>query len=191
MPKKKQFVERMAVMGEIFDKELTQALMNIYWEVVKNYDDQEVNAMFEHLLATCRFFPKPADMINALCGSVEDRAQDAWIMVDNAIRQIGTYRSIIFEDPIIAKTIETMGGWEAFGEILEKDWHWHQKEFVKIYKAMNRRKEIGPGKVVGYIERENAGKLMDEFTPEPVNVAKKNIKRLEIPLRILDKEGDS
>lgn len=43
---------------------------------------------------------------------IEDRAALAWDRVLEAIRNVGAYRSVNFDDPAINATIRTLGGWQ-------------------------------------------------------------------------------
>lgn len=58
------------------------------------------------------FMPKPADIVRQLDGMGDQRAWMAWSKVDKAIRSVGSYQSVVFDDHIIMRVVQDMGGWD-------------------------------------------------------------------------------
>ena len=139
MENKKRFSSMMASLTEIFDKEITRGLSEIYWQTLKPFSDKECEKAFSAIISTCKFFPKPAEFIEILKGSQQESATIAWLKVDKAVRRIGVEASVQFNDPVIHSTIEAMGGWEKLGDALERDWKWVRKEFESLYPIMSRK----------------------------------------------------
>jgi hypothetical protein len=82
--------------------------------VLKNYSLAAIKAAiysYIHHESDGRFMPKPADIIRHLCNDKKQRALDAWSQVESAIRHIGRYSSVAFEDHVIHVVIQKMGGW--------------------------------------------------------------------------------
>jgi len=86
-------------------------------------------------------FPTPA-AVRKFAGdgeaSIDDRALVAWASVRRAIRSVGAYESVDFDDRIINATIRNLGGWEVLCEITAADATWREKEFIAAYKAIIR-----------------------------------------------------
>jgi hypothetical protein len=85
--------------------------------------------------------PKIADVSKMLGGTSNDRAQTAWAKVDKAVRHVGTYRSVVFDDPIIHRVITEMGGWISIGTKTDNEWPFVAKEFETRYRGYSMRGE--------------------------------------------------
>jgi len=83
--------------------------------------------------------PKVADVIKMLQGSTQDSALTAWAKVDKAVRSIGTQMSVAFDDPLIHKVIQDMGGWLGLGQRQEAEWPFVAKEFETRYRGFKAR----------------------------------------------------
>ena len=136
---KKEFAQFMAGMFAVYNKEVSQMLLRIWFESLRQYDLKAVkDALARHLLNpdSGQFLPKPADVVRLIGGTTIDTALEAWSAVDNAVRTVGTYRSVAFADPIIHKVIQDMGGWVAFGNKKEDEWPFVAKEFQTRYRGI-------------------------------------------------------
>jgi hypothetical protein len=117
MKDKKKFKAMMMSIGEIFDKEISQTLLEVYWRVFEPFSDVEASRALNQAISTCKFFPKPADLIDILTIKPADKAALAWVEVEKAVRHIGNYQSVKFvDDPVIHSCLEAMGGWHRVGE---------------------------------------------------------------------------
>jgi len=124
--------------GELYNKTLSTAVIGIYWNALKNYDLGEVQRAFSSHAADTdngQFMPKPADLIRHIQGSKEGRALQAWSKVEKAIRTIGHYDSVVFDDPFIHQIIDEMGGWCKVCGTSEDEMPFKSKEFEKRYRA--------------------------------------------------------
>ena len=176
MKNKKSFIKYMATLAVIFDKELTDALAEVYWQVLEPFSDEDCDKAFQKVMATSRFWPKPADFLEVLQGTEEEKAVNAWIEVDRAMKRIGTYSSVTFKDHVIHSVIETMGGWISLGETCSSEWKWKQKEFERLYTFMEKRADH-PGHLPGLIEIDNQAR---GFSIEPpVRIGFEERKQLE------------
>lgn len=156
---KQRFLSCLLGAAEIIGKDLSKQAMKLYWEILKKYSIEEVEqAFFSHASNpdVGQFMPKPADIIKAIDGSGESRSMTAWTKVDKALRTIGTYETVVFDDPIIHKVISDMGGWVGFGEILENEYPFKANEFNKRYLGYANRQNIKhPKKLIGLFEITN------------------------------------
>lgn len=71
---------------------------------------------------TGQYPPKPADIVRLLQGSSQSASGEAWAKVDYAIRCVGNYRSVVFDDPKIHAAIERLGGWQKIALTDEKEY---------------------------------------------------------------------
>jgi hypothetical protein len=135
------FMEMLDATAEQYGKTLSDGLKELYWKGLINYDLAAVQNAFGRHIAnpdTGMFMPKIADIVKMLQGSSQDSAYAAWTKVDKAVRQIGTYSTVIFDDPLIHRVISDMGGWIALGSKKETDWPFLAKEFETRYRGMKQ-----------------------------------------------------
>ena len=147
---------------EACGKTITPMAVQLAFSLLRDYALEDVaRAVFQHLRNpdTGQFAPKPADVIRMLQGSSEDRSMQAWSKVDRAVRTVGPYRSVAFDDPLIHRVIAEMGGWIAFGGKSENDWPFVANEFRNRYRGYAARGVTPdyPPYLVGIAEMENRG----------------------------------
>ncbi|MDD5414634.1 MAG: DUF6475 domain-containing protein [Smithellaceae bacterium] len=151
----------MTVLCELYDKTPSPLLIGIYWKALEPFTDEQCETAFNSIICSSRFFPKPADFIEFLQGTNQDKATQAWIKTVNAIRKYGNYTSVKFDDPVIHAVIEFMGGWANTGEWHDDNLRWKEKEFLQLYKVMEKRGEPYPLHLPGLIEVINQSKGYD------------------------------
>lgn len=78
---------------------------------------------------------KPADVIRRIDGSGDARALRGWSLVERAMRSIGPWQSVAFDDPCIHAVIVDMGGWSHLCETRDQDLPFVRQEFVRRYRA--------------------------------------------------------
>ena len=66
MTDKTKFREFMAGLGEVFDKKISDTLSSVYWKSLLPFDDETCIEMFERIISTCKFFPKPVVCVRYL-----------------------------------------------------------------------------------------------------------------------------
>ena len=134
--------------------------LSVWWEAMKPFDFEAVSdALNRHCVNpdTGQFMPKPADVVRLLRGSTQDGALVAWAKVDRAVRTVGTYRSVAFDDPAINAVLQDMGGWVALGAKTEDEWPFVAKEFENRYRGYRQRGEFDfPKWLPGIAEAQNA-----------------------------------
>lgn len=153
----------MAAAYTLYGKELTAQALTIWFEALKNYELASIRvALTAHVRNpdNGQFLPRPADVVRAIEGGSDDAALIAWAKVDRALRTVGTYASVVFDDPLIHHAIEALGGWVKLGTLTEDDWKFQRQPFVTLYRGARQR----PGgvehraKLVGIAEAENGAK---------------------------------
>lgn len=169
MTNKKKFLKLMMVLSELHGREISDTLMDVYWEVLKAYQDEVAIRALNQVIASCRFFPKPADILDHIHGNREDAATEAWLKVDKAMRHNGNYQSINFGDPKIHNCIELLGGWHYLGTLTEDEWKWKRKEFESAYRSI--RSLAGPNHVAGLFEMDAAKNGFER--KEPLRIGQK------------------
>jgi hypothetical protein len=165
---KERFAQLMIGVAELYGKKLSNQLLNIYWAALTAYSLEEVNAALNrHALSpdVGQFMPKPADIVRCLEGSSSTQALQAWTKVINAIKQVGAYSSVIFDDPLIHAVIYDMGGWIRLCQSKEDEAGFRSREFEKRYSAYVLQPPTAyPAHLPGVIEQQNA---LAGFAKEP------------------------
>jgi hypothetical protein len=134
-----EFVELMIGIGEVYGREVSKQLADVYWTTLAKYDFSDVSRAFnQHLVNpdTGQFFPKPADIVKFIDGNSQSNALKAWSKVDKAIRYFGPYQTIVFDDALIHAVISDMGGWIKLCEVLDSELPFTRNEFEKRYKGL-------------------------------------------------------
>lgn len=165
-----RFRELIAGVHDFYSKDLSEFAMSVWWEAMRPYDIQAVSmAMSRHLANpdTGQFLPKPADVVKMLGGRTQDRALMAWAKVDKAVRSVGTYESVVFDDPVIHRVIHEMGGWVGFGQKSEDEWPFVGKEFENRYRGYVMRGEVPeyPRCLIGISQSHNERNGIDSNPP--------------------------
>lgn len=143
-------------------------LKRTYFEALKSYSIDDVReALVRHLRDADQgqFIPKPADVIRNIDGNTNTQAEMAWTKVDKAIRMVGPYRSVAFDDPIIHTVITDMGGWILLCGTGEDEYPFKHNEFIKRYRGYSGRGQVpAVSKLIGMAEHENS-KYPDRIEP--------------------------
>ncbi len=139
---RESFGKLIVAVGELYNRELSSAVIKLYWKVLSRFDWVDVLKAFEcHVEDTDagHFMPKPADIIRAIEGSNQCKGLGAWSKVECAIRLVGPYSSVVFDDSIIHIVLAEMGGWIRICQSSEKDLPFVSKEFQTRYTGFKYR----------------------------------------------------
>lgn len=141
---RKRFALCLLAMAEIYGKQVSEAVSAVWWNALKTWDIQAVEEAFaKHTQSpdNGQFMPKPADIIRMLAGTSTDASMVAWAKVDKAIRTVGTYASVVFDDPLIHRVVHDMGGWIGLGQKDNEEWPFIANEFRTRYQGYRSRGE--------------------------------------------------
>lgn len=141
----KRFLTVLTGIADYYGKELSEGVITLYWQGLAQYDIQAVEkALWEHTQNpdNGQFMPKIADVTRNLQGRTVDQASVALSKVEKAVRQVGPYQDVAFDDPIIHRVIEDMGGWVKFGTYTEEEWQFVGNQFRTRYQGFKMRGEI-------------------------------------------------
>lgn len=165
------FYALMTGLFEMYGKKGSRELLEIYFGALKAYDLSDLaRAANQHALDPDQgqFMPKPADFVRHIAGSKQTRAMRAWSMVDRAIREVGQYQSVTFDDPIVHVVIDEMGGWiDLCSTPTEKDLEFRGHEFNKRYQGYALQGGVSEyqSRLVGLIEADSACRSLPPPSP--------------------------
>lgn len=133
-----RFIQSMNALQEAVPRKtpLTDAGIKLYAYSLEDVPIDDVVRTCVKASQQCEFFPKPVELRKIALGSTEDIAEVEATKAINAIARVGSYRSVVFDNPVTQAVIErSFGGWPKFCEMLESERKWRHKEFVSAYKA--------------------------------------------------------
>lgn len=167
----KAFHEGIVGVMSFYGKDVSQFALDLWWNALRIYDLPAIVDSFNRWVVnpdSGHFPPKPADIVKMLAGSTQDRALSAWAKVDQALRHVGTYESVVFDDPVIHRVLHDMGGWIALGQKSGDEWPFVAKEFENRYRAFAARGETPeyPPVLIGIVEAYNQSKGFQSNPPK-------------------------
>ncbi len=160
---KSAFRDMMMAAGEVYGREITKPLLQMYFAALAPASIEQVQAaMMAHMQNpdSGQFFPKPADLIKQMTGTtkqqeaaIEDRASLAWACIERDIRRIGSYGTLKLEDKQAMAAVKAMGGWQSICQTEISKMEWKRKEFIRMYETFERTPlEALPSSLPGRIE---------------------------------------
>jgi hypothetical protein len=116
------FALLMLGIGETFGEPVSEARMEIYFRALSDLTLEQLQIASNVHANSSRFFPKPVELREAICGAVEDRAEIAWANVQALVRRHGYWAdpaSIHWPDEVTEHAaMKLYGGWKALCEFL-------------------------------------------------------------------------
>lgn len=120
----------------------TDFLLEVWWTGMQRFDLGAVRrALNAHIADPERgmYAPKVADVVRQLAGTSSDRAALAWGKVMDAMRRVGAWQDVLFDDPVIHAVVEDMGGWPKVARTENADLSYAQHRFVETYRSLSER----------------------------------------------------
>jgi len=139
-----KFGQMLVSVGELYSKSMSEMTIGLYFNALKEFDLLAVRQAFDRYVKnpdSGQFMPKPADLIRMMQGTSLDASMAAWAKVDKAVRQVGTYASVVFDDPLIHRAIADIGGWVKLGTKTDDDWPFVARDFQNLYKGYAHRND--------------------------------------------------
>ena len=138
----KRFMNLLGSVSEVFNKELSPLTINLYENILSEFPIEAVEKAFGKALTTCRFFPKPADIVDHITQgkkiSNENIAELEAEKVLKHLRQYGSAKSLNAENPITNRLMSTRWQYRTWAsQVLEKDLVWWKKEFIESFKSFS------------------------------------------------------
>ena len=130
------FAQIMIVNGEVYDIEISDARMRIYFSDLSGYSIEQIEDAFRrHRMDPDRGryrFPYPADIVAQIDGSLADRGDIAWMEVVGALTDASTASQKI-NDPVIDAIVNELGGYRRLGTTSGYDLTNIRRAFIASY----------------------------------------------------------
>jgi hypothetical protein len=155
------FAGFMAVLEEVFGKDLNPQLVEIYFRALADFSIDRIAAAVEEAVRTLKFFPKPAELIELIEGSPDDQAEHAFGQFWLAVTRCGTYRSLYCEDDVLAETVRRLyGSLAEAGNIPRPEenppgFQIHHRNIVSTYRDLAHQRRPWEPHLVGRTEATN------------------------------------
>lgn len=166
-----RFAAALAMLAEAYAETVSHARAAAYFLALEDLAIGELEAAVHTCLRTCRFFPRPAELREAIEGSIADQAEHAWARFLTAVRTIGSYQTVDFADAALHETIAVLyGGWEACWRLETAELSYRHAEFLRVYRVHQRRPLPSPTPLPGLIELTNRARGFLAFIPSPIRL---------------------
>lgn len=132
----------------------------IWFRALAHYDLAGISEAFSRYVRNpdSNGFLIPSDIVKMLEGSTADSAMIAWSHVDQAMRRFGPWWSVVFDDPLIHRVLQEMGGWIELSKADDDAWPFRAREFQTRYRGLKARGETPehPEVMLGHFAAGNA-----------------------------------
>ncbi|WP_218814704.1 DUF6475 domain-containing protein [Rickettsiella endosymbiont of Dermanyssus gallinae] len=169
---KKEFLEGLTFLAESFNKRVSSLLLETYWQCLRPYPIAKVKMAMANILTNpdreVWGMPIPAELISLIQGDCRQFAQHAWAQVIHAIKTIGRYDSVVFDNSIIHCVICDLGGWIYLCHQPERDLSSLREEFIKRFQKYYANPSIHyPCVLKGISEHDNEARGFSHNKPDP------------------------
>jgi len=141
----KKFREMITVTCERFEKKPSELLIKMVWETLKEYNDKDCIAAFNHVFRHGKFFknivPDLLDFLENMNPTPE--LQDiATVEADKILSHLkffGSSKPLKLDNPVSKHLMETRWKYSDWSKtVLEKELIWFKKEFIESFKSFQK-----------------------------------------------------
>jgi Domain of unknown function (DUF6475) len=147
---------------DYYGKSLSEGVLSMWIAGLSDISAADLNeALTKHIQNpdSGQFLPKVADIRKMLGGTTQDGALIAWTKVEQAIRRVGIYTSVVFDDPLIHAVLVDMGGWiKLCNTESDEKLAFISNEFRQRYQGYRRNQQAPAHQpvMIGLAEAQNA-----------------------------------
>lgn len=163
---KTSFAQIMIGLAENYGQTLTTAGLKLRFEALRQFPLDAVKAASMSLLASRKYnsMPTVADFLEHIGGgNAEDKAEIEAGKVVEAVRSVGAYRSVVFDDPVTMAVISrAFGGWVRLCQnMTDREEKFFRREFKQAYGSYSRQGIREGGALLGLSESQNVGRGLE------------------------------
>lgn len=143
---KKKFFEIMTGLAENFSAQLSSPGLKLRFDALSRYDIGQIETAAIKILHSRNMMGMPtvAEFITAIEGDAIKPADSAIAQVNEIMRQIrelGSYRTPSFDDPVTASLMKSRWSWKTVCSMTETELKWFSKEFTEAYQSAERTEQ--------------------------------------------------
>lgn len=152
-----EFAITFGILSEYFEAQPSAGLTEVYYQAFKHWEYEDFKKGCERVMdkRVYKGLPKIPEIKEAIYGNLEDRAALAYHTMINALKRVGSWQTVIFEDGAIGQAIDAMGGWEYVNNITIDEWKFRRKDFESLYIAHTNRGDTKPFTCFGLFDKIN------------------------------------
>jgi len=134
-----QFATIMMAVAQNYSAQVSAPTIGFMFQALSQYPVAHIEAAALQIARTRKYttMPTVADFVEAIEGSVEDKAMTQALCVWDSIGKVGVYGSPNYQDPLTAQIVSEMG-WKAICATKEDQRDWFLRNFAGAYKAHRR-----------------------------------------------------
>ena len=127
-------LEGLSELAELYDRKrsISPFIAGVYADAVRDWSDEKFLRVCGQIAKNNKFWPKPADFIEAGGGGESDQAAEAWQRVFASISRVGSYQSIDFGSATNL-AVRAIGGWIWLCQSPEEDLSHTQRRFLAAF----------------------------------------------------------
>lgn len=151
-------LQDLTILAELFKCPLSAAVQQLYLHALDVFPVADVRTAIATAAQTCKFFPKPVELREMICGSVDDEIEDAWQEYKRLARVEGGYASPEMDSVLADALVTTFGSWEraCWEEFSPEMWASTRKAFDRAYRLhLARTPEPQTRRLIGFCARDN------------------------------------
>lgn len=137
------FKREWAVICDRLNRTPSRATAARYYQVLsRRMNTEQFVAAAEHVFATARYFPTPAEFLEAVEGETEERAAEDWSLCQRVMS--GNLNALQRMSEAGRKTVALMGGPERLRMTAVDEVHFRRAEFMRLHgnaQEIHRREE--------------------------------------------------
>lgn len=147
-------------LAEMHRHQISVGLKKLYFAALSPFSLEQIQEAAIFLAQDSKWFPKPADFVEAIDGNPQSKAENAWSLFVEAVRRGGYMKSLYCANAALVFAIcRVFGGWFAACTSLppvdDPMFAAHKKTFVLMY-AEGQRQRAAVHYLPGRAEIENA-----------------------------------
>jgi len=137
---KTRFAKIMTGLAEDCSAQMSKAGLHMRFEALKQFTIDQVETAVLSVMRSNVYtkMPTTGTIIQAIEGTMDDKAEYQYTVVLRAIRQLGNTGHPKFKDPITQSLIDDRFGWSAICTKHEKDLEFFARDFKAAYTAQDK-----------------------------------------------------
>jgi hypothetical protein len=185
-----KFTQCLLVLGEVFSEQISEIRLEAYRVALDGYELSAIEGAINRAIGSAKFFPKPAELIELMEGSHDDRAGQAWRVLLDATSDGGN-ASVKFLDPAAAVAVDvTFGGYLPAARMLrEADQPMvahYRKSYMQAYQTARKFPRQVETYRAGLFEFANMGgggwaERLTEYTNPVRLIGLREVKEVRLP----------
>jgi hypothetical protein len=163
----KEFVKILTIAAEVFGKEMSQGLIKVYFETLKDISFEQVSQALSSTVKTLKWFPKPSEIRELALQGKKILADEAWaevLMLKDSC--CGTGLEPVYSSPMIEQAARSVGGLNGIWMAGVDQESYIRHAFVQAYNGLAEREH--KDLMIGAPSREEAKQILNKIQEKRV-----------------------